>query len=91
MRMTFIPAVAITLPPTNCSGEEDRRGEGSLHRAVTQFVEPYHLECPHQGKVISCSLLPLFGHHHDMLVASNVTNASADSSSSSNAPHNFVT
>src|SRR3954466_13275523 len=25
-------------------------GEGSLRRAVTQFVEHYHLERPHQGK-----------------------------------------
>jgi putative transposase len=25
-------------------------GEASLHRAVTQFIEHYHLERPHQGK-----------------------------------------
>jgi len=25
-------------------------GEGALRRAVTQFVEHYHLECPHHGK-----------------------------------------
>jgi putative transposase len=25
-------------------------GEGSVKRALRQFLEHYHLECPHQGK-----------------------------------------
>jgi hypothetical protein len=33
--------------------------------------------------------LPLFRHHHHMLVPSNVTSASADCSSSINAPHEY--
>ena len=44
---------------------------------------------PIKAKLISCSSLPVFAHHHHMLVASNVTNASADSSSFINAPHEY--
>jgi hypothetical protein len=44
---------------------------------------------PIKAKLISCSSLHLFAHHHDMLVASNVTNASAVCLSSINAPHEY--
>jgi hypothetical protein len=30
MRRTFIPAVPLTLPPTSCNGDEDRRGEAQM-------------------------------------------------------------
>ena len=35
---------------TECLSKLILFGEGSLRRAVTQFLEHYHLERPHQGK-----------------------------------------
>jgi hypothetical protein len=66
-------------------------GEASLRRAVTQFIEHYHLESNAltNAKAISYSFLLPFRHHHDMLLASNVTRASVDCSSSINAPHEY--
>jgi hypothetical protein len=61
-------------------------GELSLRRAVTQFIEHYHLEHPDQGKGNQLlSLLP-FRHHHDMLAASNAMSDSVDCSSLGNHP-----
>jgi len=42
-----------------------------------------------KARVISCSSLLPFGHHHDLLAASNAMSDSADCSSSINAPHEY--
>jgi phage terminase large subunit GpA-like protein len=75
-------------------------GEASLRRAITQFIDHYHLERPHQGKgnqlLFRSPVSPpspnsarIQCHHHHIQIASNVTNASAACSTSISAPHEY--
>jgi hypothetical protein len=65
-------------------------GEASLPRAITQFIEHYHLERPHQGK--GNQLLfpsPAVRSPSRPRKPSNVSNASVVCSSSINALHEY--
>ena len=64
-------------------------GEASLRRAVTQFIQHYHLERPHQGKD-NRLLFPSPGSPPSPHAApSNVTSASGVCSSPINAQHEY--
>jgi hypothetical protein len=61
--------------------------EASLRSAITQFLEHYHLERPHQGK--GNQLLFPRPQAHDIQVPSNVMSDSAVYSSSINVPREY--